>query len=256
MRKKVKYISAGIAACLIILAIVIIFTFKARYGNRTLVVYFSRVGNTEFSNDVDAVSSASLRRERSGKLTGNSEVLANDIHGFTGADVHEIQVRDVYPEDYEQTVDRASQERNQNERPELVNHVDNMEDYDNIILIFPVWWSTVPMPVYTFLEEYDFAGKTIVPIATHKGSFLGSSVSDLKQALPQSDVKNGIAISGSSVDFLKYWVIGVLMGIILLILSVGMVKKYKDNPVKSKAWLGCAVAGLVLTVVCIMKLLI
>lgn len=131
-----------------------------------------------------------------------------------------------------------------------------MEDYDNIILIYPVWWSTVPMPVYTFLEEYDFAGKTIVPIATHKGSFLGSSVSDLKQALPQSDVKNGIAISGSSVDFLKYWVIGVLIGIILLILSVGMVKKYKDNPVKSKVWFGCAVVGLVLTVVCVIKLLI
>lgn len=256
MRKKTKYIAVGIVACLIILAAVVIFSFRARYGKNTLVVYFSRVGNTDFSEDVDAVSSASLRRERSGKLVGNAEVLANDIHDFTGADIHEIQVRDVYPEDYDQTVNRASEERNQNTRPELLNHVDNMQEYDNIILIYPVWWSTVPMPVYTFLEEYDLAGKIIVPIATHKGSFLGSSVSDLRQALPQSDVKNGIAISGSSVDFLKYWIIGVLAGIILLIFSINMMKQYKENPVRYKIWFLCAVVSLVVIVVCIVKLLI
>lgn len=256
MKKKVKYVAAGIAVCLIILVIAFVFYFKAAYGNRTLVVYFSRVGNTEFSDDVDAVSSASLRRERSGKLAGNCEVLANDIHGLTGADIHEIQIRDVYPEDYDATVDRASQERNQNVRPELVNHVDHMEDYDNIILIYPVWWSTIPMPVYTFLEEYDFAGKTILPIATHKGSFLGSSVSDLKEALPQSNVKNGIAISGGSVDFLKYWIIGILAGLLLLVWSAAMTKKHKENPVKSRIWFACAVAALVLIIICIIKLLI
>lgn len=112
------------------------------------------------------------------------------------------------------------------------------------------------MPVYTFLEEYDFAGKTIVPIATHKGSFLGSSVSDLKQALPQSDVKNGIAISGSSVDFLKYWIIDVLAGIILLIFSINMMKQYKENPMRYKMWFLCAVVSLVVIVICIVKLLI
>lgn len=112
------------------------------------------------------------------------------------------------------------------------------------------------MPVYTFLEEYDFAGKTILPIATHKGSFLRNSVSDLKQMLPESNVKSGIAISGSGVDYLKYWIIGVLVGIILLILSAGMVKNYKENPVKSKVWFVCAVAGLLLIVVCVIKLLI
>lgn len=256
MHKKAKYIEVGIIACLIILAAVAIFSFRARYGGNTLVVYFSRVGNTDFSEDVDAVSSASLRRERSGRLVGNAEVLANDIHDFTGADIHEIQVRDVYPEDYEQTVDRASEERNQNTRPELLNYVDNMQEYDNIILIYPVWWSTVPMPVYTFLEEYDFAGKTIVPIATHKGSFLGNSVSDLKQVLPQSDVKNGIAVSGGSVDFLKYWIIGALTGIVLLFYAIGMAKKCKENPVKARAWNICAVVSMLVAVICVIKLLL
>ncbi|MDE6852758.1 MAG: NAD(P)H-dependent oxidoreductase [Lachnospiraceae bacterium] len=256
MRKKAKYIVLGIVFLLFVLVVAAIFRFRARYGENTLVVYFSRVGNTDFSEDVDAVSSASLRKERSGKLVGNAEVLANDIHDFTGADIHEIQVRDAYPQDYEQTVDRASEERNQNTRPELLNHVDNMQKYENIILIYPVWWSTVPMPVYTFLEEYDFAGKTLVPIATHKGSFLGNSVSDLKQALPQSDVKNGVAISGSSVDFLKYWVIGVLTGMILLIFFIHMMQQYKENPVRYKIWFLCAVISLVVIVICVVKLLI
>lgn len=148
MKKKVKYVAAGIAVCLIILVVAFVFYFKAAYGNCTLVVYFSRVGNTEFSDDVDAVSSASLRRERSGKLVGNCE------------------------------------------------------------------------------------------------------------ALPQSNVKNGIAISGGSVDFLKYWIIGILAGMILLVLSAGMTKKHKENPVKSKVWFACAVAALVLIIICVIKLLI
>lgn len=112
------------------------------------------------------------------------------------------------------------------------------------------------MPVYTFLEEYDFAGKTIIPIATHKGSFLGSSVSDLKQILPESHVKNGIAVSGGSVDFLKYWIIGALAGVVLLFHAIGMAKKCKENLAKARAWNICAVVSMLVSIICVIKLLL
>lgn len=165
---------------------------------KILVVYFSRVGITSFSKDVDTVTSASLNVGDAG-LIGNTEIIANMVQEAVGGDLFQIVTVKSYPENYRETTDVASQEQGQNARPELATHVENMGDYDVIILCYPNWWGTIPMAVFTFLEEYDFSGKTIAPLCTHEGSRLGRSVTDITKLCPQATILDGLAIRGGDV---------------------------------------------------------
>ena len=165
---------------------------------KILVVYFSRVGITSFSKDVDTVTSASLNVGDAG-LNGNTEIIANMVQEAVGGDLFQIVTVKSYPENYRETTDVASQEQGQNARPELATHVENMGDYDVIILCYPNWWGTIPMAVFTFLEEYDFSGKTIAPLCTHEGSRLGRSVTDITKLCPQATILDGLAIRGGDV---------------------------------------------------------
>lgn len=165
---------------------------------KILVVYFSRVGITSFSKDVDTVTSASLNAGDAG-LIGNTEIIANMVQEAVGGDLFQIVTVKSYPENYRETTDVASQEQGQNARPELATHVENMGDYDIIILCYPNWWGTLPMAVFTFLEEYDFSGKTIAPLCTHEGSRLGRSVTDITKLCPQATILDGLAIRGGDV---------------------------------------------------------
>ena len=165
---------------------------------KTLVVYFSRVGISSFRKDVDVVTSASLNAGDAG-LIGNTEIIANMVQEAVGGDLFQIVTVKSYPEDYRETTDVASEEQGQDARPELATHVENMGDYDVIILCYPKWWGTIPMPVFTFLEEYDFSGKTIAPLCTHEGSRLGRSVTDITKLCPQAIILEGLAIRGGDV---------------------------------------------------------
>ena len=111
---------------------------------------------------------------------GNSNIL---IAYFTWAD--NTVVEEPYSSDYDQCLDRAADEKAENARPALASHVDNMEDYDIVFLGFPNWWYTLPMPVLTFVEEYDWSGKTVVPFVTHGTGGLSSTIRDLTAALPE-----------------------------------------------------------------------
>ena len=97
-----------------------------------------------------------------------------------------IQVNDPYPSDYDECMDRASEEKAENARPKLTGSVENFSDYDVIFLGFPNWWYTLPMPVLSFVEQYDFSGKTVIPFCTHGTGGLSSTVRDLEAALPDS----------------------------------------------------------------------
>lgn len=165
-----------------------------------LVVYFSRAENIIFDADVDAVTSASINVDEAGNPIGNMRLLAEYISEETGADIFSIRTVETYPTGYRDTTDLATEEKNDNARPELVSHVDNMEDYDVIYLGYPNWWGTLPMPVASFLEEYDFAGKTIIPYASHEGSGLGSGISMIKELCPDAEVLDGFAIRGGDVN--------------------------------------------------------
>ena len=97
-------------------------------------------------------------------------------------------------------VDQAKQEQEDNYRPELATEVENMDSYDVVFIGYPNWWGTMPMPVFSFLEEYDFSGKIIIPFCTHEGSGLGRSVEDITKICRQSTIQKGLAIRGSSVE--------------------------------------------------------
>ena len=166
-------------------------------GSNILVAYFSRVGNTDWADDVDVVSSASLNLA-DGEYIGNAQYLAQMAQGATDGDLFLIQSEKTYPSDYRETTDVAAVEQRNNERPVLASHVENMEQYDTIVLVYPNWWGTLPMPLYTFLEEYDFAGKTILPICTHEGSAMGSSTRAIASICPDATLLDGLAVRGSS----------------------------------------------------------
>ncbi|MBP2657489.1 MAG: hypothetical protein H6Q69_521 [Firmicutes bacterium] len=129
--------------------------------------------------------------------TGNTRDIANQIHANIGGDLFEIATVDPYPADYNGTVDKAKREQENNYRPKLATDVKNMDSYDVVFVGYPNWWGTMPMAVFTFLEGYNFSGKTIVPFSTHEGSGLGRSVNDIRALCPQATIFDGLAIRGS-----------------------------------------------------------
>lgn len=131
---------------------------------------------------------------------GNTHVIAEIIAELTGAEMFKIETVTPYPESYSETTDIAKREQDENARPELSTHVENMDEHDIILLGYPNWWGTMPMAVFTFLEEYDFAGKTVIPFCTHEGSGLGRSERDLASLLPEVTLMDGLAIRGSNVN--------------------------------------------------------
>jgi len=132
--------------------------------------------------------------------TGNTREIANQIHERVGGDIFEIVTVDLYPNDYNACVDKAKQEQNDNSRPVLATKVEKMDSYDVVFVGYPIWWETMPMAVFTFLEEYDFSGKSIIPFCTHEGSRLGRSVEDISELCPQSTILEGLAVRGSNVN--------------------------------------------------------
>lgn len=167
-----------------------------KQGSNILVAYFSRVGNTVWEDGVDAVTSASLNIEND-EYVGNAEYLARMAAEVTGGDLFLIQTEETYPSDYRETTDVAATEQDNDSRPVLASHVENMAQYNTVVLIYPNWWGTLPQPLFTFLEEYDFSGKTILPLCTHGGSRMGSSEKDIASLCPDAELLEGLAVSGS-----------------------------------------------------------
>lgn len=131
--------------------------------------------------------------------SGNTREIANQIHESTGGDIFEIQTVDPYPGDYDKVVEIAKQEQKSAYRPALKTKVETMDSYNTVFIGYPNWWGTIPMAVFTFLEGYDFSGKTIVPFCTHEGSLLGRSVTDIAKLCPQSTLLEGLAVRGKDV---------------------------------------------------------
>lgn len=166
---------------------------------KTLVAFFTARNQTELNEDADSLSS-STRTTVDGTAYGNAELLAKYAAEATGADVFSIETIDSYPVEYRPATEVAQEEQNDNARPKLKATVPNMEDYDNIVLIYPMWWGDMPMGVWTFLESYDFSGKTIYPISTHLGSGMGSSITTIQKLVKGADIKDGLEVSGSAVS--------------------------------------------------------
>ena len=158
-------------------------------------VYFSRVGNTEFPENVDVVSSASLQTDGS-SVKGNAQLIAEWIAGEAGCDTFEIVSEESYPADYDQTVEQAKNEQNENFRPTLKTVLENPGQYDDIYLAFPNWWGDLPMPVYSFFDTYDFSGKTIKVFITHEGSHFSNTIDTIRNLEPEAEIIEGLDIRG------------------------------------------------------------
>ncbi len=164
-----------------------------------LIAYFTWAENTQVENpvevDVDATTSASVL------LPGNTAKMAGWIQQKVGGDLFSIVVSEPYSSDYDECLDRAADEKAANARPELVNHIDNMDDYDVVFLGFPNWWYTAPMAIFSFIEEYGFSGKTVVPFCAHGTGGLASSIEDITAALPDSvEVLEPIGVYRPDID--------------------------------------------------------
>ena len=155
---------------------------------KKLIAYYSRAGNNYVGDKIMNLP------------VGNTEVAAKMIQKLTGSDIFRIDTIKNYPADYNETTEVAKQEQRQNARPELTGHVDNMADCNVIYLGYPNWWGTMPMAVFTFLEEYAFSGKTIIPFCTHEGSGMGRSESDVKKLCSDASVLKGLSIRGENVQ--------------------------------------------------------
>lgn len=155
---------------------------------KKLVAYYSRADENYFGGSKKYIS------------VGNTEKIAKRIASLTGSDLFKIEQKIPYAKDYDTCIIQAKKDLQMNARPELIALPNNMEQYDEIYLGFPNYWGTMPMAVYTFLNKFNFSGKTIYPFCTHEGSGLSSTERDIADITQGANVLKGIAIVGSLVD--------------------------------------------------------
>ncbi|HIZ77321.1 MAG TPA: flavodoxin [Firmicutes bacterium] len=167
-------------------------------GAGILIAYFTMPEDVDTSG-VNAVAGASIV-VNDGEVLGNTEYMASIIQDTIGGDLFQIETVQQYPLDHDPLVDQAAEEQDAESRPELSAHLDNLEQYDTIILGYPNWWGDMPMAVYSFLEEYDFSGKTIIPYCPHGGSGFSGTVDTIAELQPNATVSDeGLAISRNDV---------------------------------------------------------
>lgn len=134
---------------------------------------------------------------------GNTEKAAKMIAAATGAELFKIEQLQPYAADYNTCIDQAKKDLQAKACPELARTLDSLDGYDEIYLGYPNYWGDLPMAVYTFLEQFDWTGKTIHPFCTHEGSGLSGTERKIQQTCKGANITRGLAIHGSSVDSAK-----------------------------------------------------
>ena len=172
-----------------------------------MVAYFSWADNAILADDVDAVASPSVIPP------GNVQQLAGWVQEETGGDLFSIRVTDPYPSDWDDCLARANQERGDDARPELVENVENLDQYDAVFLGYPNWWYGVPMALLTFLEQNDLSGKQVYLFCSHGTGGLSNSVNIITEAVPDASISDNIfdcyeEDASSSQNDIQSWVTG------------------------------------------------
>ena len=177
-----------------------------------LVVYFSRWGNTDYPDDVDASTSASIVLDSDARY-GTTEYVANMIANEVGADLHRIETVTSYTADFDELRNVNHDEMNKNYLPELKTSNLDITQYDTVFVGYPVWATDVPQAVISFLKEYDLAGKTVIPFCTHDGYGAGRSYQTIAEASHAGTTLDGIAIEAKDVPGARDTVAGWLADI-------------------------------------------
>ena len=170
---------------------------------KTLIAFFSRADENYFGGAMRYVK------------VGNTEIVVNDMKEMieeesrahreaqvphaprTEVDTFKIEMKDPYSPVYMTCIDEAKKDLRAKARPELVSMPASIDEYDTVVLAYPNYWGTMPMAVFTFLENFDFSGKTILPLCTNEGSGMGGSERDIKKTCPGANVKSGLSVTGS-----------------------------------------------------------
>ena len=152
---------------------------------KTLIAFFSRADENYFGGAMRYVK------------VGNTEIVVNDMNKMIDADTFKIEMKDPYSPVYMTCIDEAKKDLRAKARPELVSMPASIDEYDTVVLAYPNYWGTMPMAVFTFLENFDFSGKTILPLCTNEGSGMGGSERDIKKTCPGAEVKKGLSVTGS-----------------------------------------------------------
>ena len=167
---------------------------------KTLIAFFSRADENYFGGAMRYVK------------VGNTEIVCNLIREMIPADSFKIEMKEPYSPVYMTCIEEAKKHLQEKARPELVTAPDDLDAYDTVLLAYPNYWGTVPMAVATFLEEFDFTGKTILPLCTNEGSGMGSSERDIKKYATGATVKKGLSVTGSkaaeSGESVRRWLAG------------------------------------------------
>ena len=152
---------------------------------KTLIAFFSRADENYFGGAMRYIK------------VGNTEIVCNLMKDMIEADTFRIEMKEPYSPVYMTCIEEAKKHLREKARPELVRYPDSLDEYDTVILAYPNYWGTIPMAVATFLERYDFTGKTILPLCTNEGSGMGGSEKTIRQCAPGATVKKGLPVTGS-----------------------------------------------------------
>ncbi len=162
---------------------------------KILIAYFTAAENS----GVDAIASASYTTVN-GQAMGRLRAVADMIQQNVGGDLFSIRTSVVYPTDGRELIDYAAQEQAENARPELTSHIENLDEYDTIFIGYPNWWADLPMAVYSFFDEYDFSGKTLIPFNVHNGSRFSRTIQTIQELEPGATViEDGFTVSEQTV---------------------------------------------------------
>ena len=165
-------------------------------GNENiLIAYFTAAENS----GVDAIASASYSMI-DGQAVGRIRAVADMIQDRVGGELFSIQTSVVYPADGAELIDYATEEQANNARPELITHIENLDQYDTIFIGYPNWWGDMPQVLYSFFDEYDFSGKTIIPFNVHNGSRFSRTIQTIEELEPGTTViEDGFTVSEQTV---------------------------------------------------------
>lgn len=162
----------------------------------SIVIFYSRAGENYVNGEIKNLE------------IGNTEVIARKIAELTNSKLFKIEQAQPYSNDYSECIDEAKRDQRLEIKPEIKEFPNNLKDYDVIYLGYPNFWGTMPMVMFTFLENTNLEGKIIKPFCSHEGSGFGRSIEDIKRICPKAKVERGIDIHGANYieDELKKWV--------------------------------------------------
>ena len=157
------------------------------------LIFFSMEAHMEAQNQNQKILVAYF------SWSGNTEGIARQIHQRAGGDRRSVELFVIepvtpYSQNYTTVLQEAQRDQRAQARPPLKNRVSNMAQYDVILLGYPTWWATIPMPIATFLESYDFSGKTIIPFCSHGGGRFGQSLTDIAKLAPNARLGDALSV--------------------------------------------------------------